>query len=314
MRRLSDLKGQPAARFMIESYIKNGLPPLLIFYGKDGVGKTSAAEALARETLCRTRNACGSCDACIKLAQGSHADFIYFPENRIYLGKEKDPEPYTIRWLLRTRVIYSPFDGDMRIVLFPKAHMLQVEAQNVLLKVLEEPPPQTYFVIIAKDETDLLATVMSRGVKIPFQLLAYESMKEIVPGLSKEVWELSGGSLDVLPMVSSTFFGDLKERVQNAYKNASHLLDLEEWLVQSEKKRDASMSDMSLAEYFDMMTYILLFESQSIQDNPKRDQVRRAILDYKEKKNRELDENLAIHPILWGRLFQSMGAALFHHS
>ena len=139
-----------------------------LFDGPEGVGKATTARALAAALNCLAPpapgDACGSCEACHKLQAASHPDFITVNMELSGLADE-------IEKLLR-RVAYPPFEGRAQVVLIDPADQLTaptaLTAANRLLKTLEEPRPDTHFVLISTCGSGLLQTIRSRCQKLRF--------------------------------------------------------------------------------------------------------------------------------------------------
>lgn len=152
------------------------LPHALLVRGREGIGKLAFAEALARALLCENRrpdgHACGSCAACNWMEQGSHPDFRRLePETPAEAGEaeegETDRKPRVQISIDQVRSLtgfinVSSHRGGAKIVLIHPAEALNVNAANALLKNLEEPPPRTYFVLVAHRWHQLLPTIRSR--------------------------------------------------------------------------------------------------------------------------------------------------------
>ena len=151
----------------------------LLFHGPEGVGKFLAAHELARGLLCERgpAPACGSCAACRWLAAGSHADLFVIDAleegeeqilvDRVRAGGESDAGPTLGDFLaLRAR------EGGWRVVLVRDAHRMHNSAQNALLKPLEEPGERVLIVLETSRLDLLLATTLSRCVRIAFGALA----------------------------------------------------------------------------------------------------------------------------------------------
>jgi len=151
------------------------LPPSLIFAGSDGVGKRQVALAVAQAVNCLSpvtdpstglRDACGACAACGKIARGQHADFrLVEPEENGSIKIEHVRE-------IVGQTAYRPFEGRSRVVVFDRADLILEDAQNSLLKTLEEPPPRNVFILVTARPTLLLDTVRSRCCQLRFAPLA----------------------------------------------------------------------------------------------------------------------------------------------
>jgi len=155
------------------------LPHALLLRGREGIGKLAFAEALARSLLCESplpgRGACGRCAACAWMKQGSHPDFRRLePES---LAEEGDPEqgggakasrqiPVERIRSIADFINLSGHRGRAKVALIHPAEALNVNAANALLKNLEEPPPRTYFLLVAHRWHQLLPTIRSRCEQI----------------------------------------------------------------------------------------------------------------------------------------------------
>lgn len=145
------------------------LPPSLIFAGPDGVGKRMAATALAQAMNCLApagTDSCGACASCKRIARGVHADVLV-----IVPGETGSIKVDQVREAIE-RAAYRPFEGRRRVVIIDDADEILVEAQNALLKTLEEPPPASVFVLVTSRPDVLLPTVRSRCQRLRFGRLA----------------------------------------------------------------------------------------------------------------------------------------------
>jgi len=156
---------------------KEQLPHALLLRGSQGIGKLAFAEAVARALLCEKPApdgaACGQCTACGWMGQGSHPDFRRLePEN---LAEQKDSEAGIEKKekastqisvdqvrSLANFINVSSHRGGSKVVLVHPAEALNPNAANALLKGLEEPPPRTYFLLVAHRWNQLLPTIRSR--------------------------------------------------------------------------------------------------------------------------------------------------------
>ena len=144
------------------------LPPSLLFTGPSGVGKRKTAVALAQVLNCLTPaggDACGRCAACTRIARGVHPDVLVIEPGDTGLIRI-DPIRDAI-----DRAGYRPFEGRRRVVIIDEADALLPQAQNALLKTLEEPPPSSVFVLVTARPDVLLPTVRSRCPQLRFRPL-----------------------------------------------------------------------------------------------------------------------------------------------
>ena len=247
MNHIKELKGQPIAKKLLTNYLVSYPPALMILYGPHGVGKWSAAEALIRQFLCTGRSGCGLCSPCRKLSSNQHSDYIRFAENSVPIGDPNAPEAFSVRWLQKTRISYTPFDGKIRFVLFPRGDRIQNEAETALLKIFEETPDHTRFIILTPSLADLKPTIVSRGICIPFSLLTRESVSQITSITSARDLDLLGGSVDKVSMLRSNYYKLLMTKLPGALQHPLELTELEKMALPTGKPRNSIKGDANRA-------------------------------------------------------------------
>ncbi len=125
--------------------------------GGEGCDKTYFARFAAAAVLCTgDKPPCGKCPSCVKALAGSHPDLFYFsPDKKASMGVE------TVRDIKKS-LFFMPNDGDRKVYIIDDAQKMTVQAQNALLKFIEEPPASVLFFIVADKKESLLPTVVSR--------------------------------------------------------------------------------------------------------------------------------------------------------
>jgi DNA polymerase-3 subunit delta' len=201
--------GQPHAIRLLKTFIRNGtLPHALLFSGDDGVGKKITATAFAMACNCLKLksairhhrphldaiDACGDCGPCRKIAGNHHPDIIRVAPLSSVIRIAQ------IRTLLQTLAL-KPNEADQRVVILSDAQVMNPEAGNALLKILEEPPDRTLLVLTARQTSDLLPTIVSRCQHIRFSPLRAADIKQLLtaaggaePEAVEAVAVLCGGS------------------------------------------------------------------------------------------------------------------------
>jgi DNA polymerase-3 subunit gamma/tau len=153
-----------------------------LFVGSRGTGKTSMAKILARSLNCErggpTVTPCGECESCVTIASGTSIDVIEMDaaSNRS-VDDVRD---------LRERVAYAPSGGRWKVYILDEAHMLTKEAWNAFLKTLEEPPPNTVFILATTESHKVMATIADRCQRFDFQRPSLEQISEVVERVAKE--------------------------------------------------------------------------------------------------------------------------------
>lgn len=156
--KLSSLRGQDRAIFLLRRYLSTGsIPSGLLFHGEEGIGKEKAALAFLAALFCRARTpdgACGSCPECRLLSSGAHPNFLRVsPENHYIQIAE-------IR-KLKEELSLKAFSDRPRAALICPADRMTLQAANALLKTLEEPPAATHLVLVAHRLSQLPPTIVS---------------------------------------------------------------------------------------------------------------------------------------------------------
>ena len=138
--------------------------------GPHGVGKKTLASAFIQALLCEKKGveACGQCSTCRRFAHGNDPDVKWI---RAQEGKNSISVKQ-IREDLVADISIRPYQGSYKIYLIDQAELLTVEAQNAMLKTLEEPPSYGLIILLAKSSDAFLPTIISRCVKISLQPLS----------------------------------------------------------------------------------------------------------------------------------------------
>lgn len=158
----ADVLGHERIRELLGRALQAGrLPPALLFVGPRGVGKRTLATAVARALLCpdgaSRGDACGRCPACHRTGKALHPDlFLAEPEGATLTLKIE-----RVRELVR-EIDGRPFEAAARAIVIDDAHTMTEQAQNALLKSLEEPPPTSHVFLVTPSPQTLLPTIRSR--------------------------------------------------------------------------------------------------------------------------------------------------------
>jgi DNA polymerase-3 subunit delta' len=199
-------RGQPAALAAVERMLAGGVPQVLLLIGPAAVGKTTLALDLAAGLLCAAEaevaRPCRACRACRLVAAGTHQDLHRLvpegPGRQVRIGDASDPDPGTIRHLIR-EMARLPVEGRHRVAVIEGAHRMNEDAQNALLKTLEEPPAGATIILCADEPERLLRTVRSRAATLrlgPLGIRAIEGLlgeHGIEPPRAAHLARLAGG-------------------------------------------------------------------------------------------------------------------------
>ena len=167
--------GQEHITRTLQNAIKgNRLAQAYLFVGPRGVGKTSSARILAKALNCLsakdgpTDNPCGTCDACVEIAEGRSLDVME-------IDGASNNGVDSIR-TLRENAAYAPARGPYKVYLIDEVHMLSAGAFNALLKTLEEPPEHVKFLFATTEAQKVPATILSRCQRFDLRRLTTEQI------------------------------------------------------------------------------------------------------------------------------------------
>lgn len=184
--RFRDIEHQERALSILRRALRSGRTHhAYLLEGPSGVGKETAARALAARLLCLDErlepdaDGCGRCDSCRILASGNHPDLHvidrrlrrHHPDRAVRAGKGLFLVVALVRHFLIEPSSHSPALGRRRVFIVREAETMNDEAQNALLKTLEEPPGDACLILITDAATRLLPTILSRCQRVPFDRL-----------------------------------------------------------------------------------------------------------------------------------------------
>jgi DNA polymerase-3 subunit delta' len=171
--------GHTRIRDVLTASVSNDrVPQTLLFAGPAGVGKFTTAVALAQALNCPSAQAgapCGRCNTCERIALGKFSDVILIDR-----GDYASISIKVVREKVLALIGYRPFEGRKRVFIIDGADDLTWEAQDSLLKTLEEPPPAAVIILIATSPDALKATVLSRCRRLRFGPLGDDEVARVL--------------------------------------------------------------------------------------------------------------------------------------
>ncbi len=156
--------------YLIEQIKKDDVLHSYLFLGIKSIGKLAIAKEFAKEILCtKDKNDSCKCRSCNSFESENHPDFVL-------LNKESDTIKIDQIRELTTRIIEKPIISTKKVYIINDSEKMTKEAQNSLLKTLEEPPKFATIILISSNESELLSTIKSRCMKIKFDAISKDEM------------------------------------------------------------------------------------------------------------------------------------------
>jgi DNA polymerase-3 subunit delta' len=194
------------------------IPHALLFTGINGIGKGTVAHLFAMAVNCHQRSKgvvdrlpCGVCRSCRRIDGGLHPDVLQVTPQGAFIRIDQ------IRALCNTLAL-KPYEASMRLAILHDAQMLNPEASNALLKVLEEPPEGTVLILTATQTSDLLPTIVSRCSRIRFNPLRRETIVTLLQeGLLRENQQIAPDSANALATMAGGSYAKAIEMASGAW-------------------------------------------------------------------------------------------------
>lgn len=190
------IKGNETNRKELEKIVQNNnILHSYLFLGKEGIGKKEIAKEFAKQILCLTKKENCNCKSCICFETQNHPDIQIINED------SETIKINTIRDMIQT-VYQKPILSSKKIYIINDCDKMTKEAQNSLLKTLEEPPEYIIMILIASNSDMILNTIKSRCTKIVFNKLNNKEIQEILTtkdientNISENMYEFFDGSI-----------------------------------------------------------------------------------------------------------------------
>ncbi len=169
----SEIIGQEDAKNLLKHAIMNDATShAYIFSGEKGSGKTMLAEAFASMLLCENPvdDSCGQCRSCRQAMTRNNPDIIYvMPEDeKSSLGVD------VIREKINNNIVLKPYSSKYKVYIVKEAEKMNQQAQNALLKTIEEPPAYAVIILLTTNHNAFLQTILSRCVTIQMKPVSSE--------------------------------------------------------------------------------------------------------------------------------------------
>lgn len=242
-----NILGNDKIKELLETSIKNNkVSHSYLFVGMSGIGKKMIAKEFAKAILCLSENKyCNNCKSCIEFDSNNNPDFFCL---------EPDGNSIKIDMIreLQKNIQEKPIISSRKVYIINDADKMTKDAQNCLLKTLEEPPEFASIILVGENENEILATIKSRCMILHFNPIDDEKMKNY---LSKNYnMQVSSNQLDL-------FQGSIGKAISLKDKQDTYL-KIEELIENMENKniinivKQAEILYKSKDEISEMLDYI----------------------------------------------------------
>lgn len=233
-----------------------------IFAGEDGAGKTLLANAFAMalqceivahnpETPAEQLNSCGKCKSCLQAASDNQPDIIHVTHEKVSIGVDD------IRIQVNNDIQIKPYSSPYKIYIIDEAEKLTEQAQNALLKTIEEPPEYAVVMLLTNNINALLPTILSRCVTLKLQAVDRDEIKEYlmkeyqVPDYQAEISTVFAQG-NVGKAIGYALSGDFAEIKQDVLHLLKYIDEMELYEILDALKRISEQKDR-IFDYLDFM-------------------------------------------------------------
>ncbi len=147
-----------------------------IFSGEDGSGKRMLASIFAKTLLCEAHGEepCNKCKSCLQIEGNNQPDLIYVTREKASIGVDE------IRIQLNNDIMIKPYSSSYKIYIIDEAEKMTEQAQNALLKTIEEPPEYAIIMLLTTSLGKLLPTIQSRCVNLELRVVPEKSIQQFL--------------------------------------------------------------------------------------------------------------------------------------
>lgn len=230
----------------------NNISHSYMFVGKDSIGKFLFAKEFAKAILCKEgKRPCNNCKSCIEFDTSNNPDFnILEPDGNIIKIDQ-------IRELTKS-VYEKPIVSDRKVYIINDSHSMTKEAQNSLLKTLEEPPEYVTIILITSNENLFLPTIKSRCTKILFNKLSNKDLETILKtkykyaNISDITFKIADGSVNKAVSLQNKETDYLK--VNKIFSNLENI-DMVDMLSKKEEIFESKDEVIDILEYINLIFF-----------------------------------------------------------
>ena len=247
--------GNEKNKKLLEDIIaKNKIANAYMFIGQESIGKFLFAKEFAKAILCLNENKpCNKCKSCLELENSNNPDLTIIEPDGNNVKIEQIRE-------LNKKVVEKPIVSTKKVYIINDADLMTKEAQNCLLKTLEEPQEYVVIILIASNENNILATVKSRCTKLFFENISDDDIQKYLKEkigdvqFEKSMIKLSEGSIGRCIQIAQK--KDVLYEFEDIIKNIENMDKLQ--ILSCSKYFSDNKDDINLILNY---MYILIFEN-----------------------------------------------------
>ena len=250
-----DVVGHKDILKYISSAVENNrVSHAYILNGERGSGKKMLANLFAMTLLCETgdNEPCGKCHSCKQAESGNHPDII-----RVTHEKPNSISVDDIRTQVNNTVDIKPYQGPYKVYIIPQADMMTPQAQNAILKTIEEPPSYAVFLLLTENAETLLPTINSRCVMLKLRnikdtLIRKYLMENLeIPDYKADMCTAfaQGNMGRAIMLANSDHFNEIREEAVQLLKHISEM-ELNEIVA---AVKNISVYKLEITDYLDII-------------------------------------------------------------
>ena len=250
-----DVVGHKDILKYISSAVENNrVSHAYILNGERGSGKKMLANLFAMTLLCETgdNEPCGKCHSCKQAESGNHPDII-----RVTHEKPNSISVDDSRTQVNNTVDIKPYQGPYKVYIIPQADMMTPQAQNAILKTIEEPPSYAVFLLLTENAETLLPTINSRCVMLKLRNIKDTLIKKYlmenleIPDYKADMCTAfaQGNMGRAIMLANSDHFNEIREEAVQLLKHISEM-ELNEIVA---AVKNISVYKLEITDYLDII-------------------------------------------------------------
>ena len=250
-----DVVGHKDILKYISSAVENNrVSHAYILNGERGSGKKMLSNLFAMTLLCETgdNEPCGKCHSCKQAESGNHPDII-----RVTHEKPNSISVDDIRTQVNNTVDIKPYQGPYKVFIIPQADMMTPQAQNAILKTIEEPPSYAVFLLLTENAETLLPTINSRCVMLKLRNIKDTLIKKYlmenleIPDYKADMCTAfaQGNMGRAIMLANSDHFNEIREEAVQLLKHINEM-ELNEIVA---AVKNISVYKLEITDYLDII-------------------------------------------------------------